>query len=176
MHFISVASNLLISLYFDDIPYLMSSQEKKSKKNRSGKPIAGCRPVVINLEDPEKRQKKPVKKDGDWTMVILEIPVCGPLPSMWDKDERKQESLKWLDDKPCMYHTIGFSDGYFLVTSSPEHIIREWLEKFIVPMLDNKFTVDELIKLFINEGLSELADDNWSRGINEMRKAKDKIS
>ena len=111
-------------------------------------------------------------EERTWRPIILEIPVSGFLPPMWDTNEKKQIFLKWLDDKPCIYHTIGINKEYIFVINSPDYIIREWLQKFYIPMTNTELTVDELIEEFENKGLSELCEENLNKIISEAKKRK----
>ena len=89
-----------------------------------------------------------MKIDETGRPVTLQIPVEGQQPNMWDKDERKQEYLKWLDNKPCVYGTICLQGDFYLIVSSPDYIIREWIEKFYIPISKSILTVDEVIDFF----------------------------
>jgi hypothetical protein len=107
--------------------------------------------------------------------IILEIPVEGSLPPMWDKDERKQTFLKWLDDKPCIYGSIGINNEHIFVVNAPEYVIREWIEKYYIPLTDTEMTVDDVIEVFENNGLSELAEENLNETIKTMKEERKKM-
>jgi hypothetical protein len=77
--------------------------------------------------------------------------------------KKKQICLKWLDDKPCIYHTIGINNSYIFVINSLDYIIREWLDKFYIPMTNSALTIDELIEKFENKSLSELCEENLKK-------------
>ena len=115
-----------------------------------------------------------MKKTKEKTVhpIILEIPVGGPVPSMWSEDEVKTDMFKWLDDKHCIYSCINLGGEHRFVMSGPDYFIREWLEIFYIPMTETKLTVNELIEKFDSNGFTELATKNLNKIVKTMEEEK----
>jgi hypothetical protein len=100
--------------------------------------------------------------------IVLEIPVDEPPPQMWHKDVEKPEFLKWLDDKPCIYNSLGIDNKYIFMINAPDYIVYEWLEKFYIPLTECELTVDEIIEIFENKGLSDSMEAKINSIINQV--------
>jgi hypothetical protein len=86
------------------------------------------------------------EKTGKPFSIIL--PILKPLPSMWHDDKYKPDFCKWLDKKPCIYACAGINDHYYFTIGAPDYIIREWIEKFYIPITETDLTAEKLMKKY----------------------------
>jgi hypothetical protein len=107
-------------------------------------------------------KKKEVEKE-ERESLIIEIPLNKPVPSMITDDKYKTPMFKWLDDKPCLYGCFGFDNNYTLYINGMTYVIREWLEKFYIPLTETDLTVDELIELFDHDRITKEFNENLEK-------------
>ena len=110
------------------------------------------------------------KKNGKG--LLLEIPVGGQVPSMISDDEYKTPMFKWLDDKPCLYGCFGINDNFVFIINGMDYVIREWLEKFYIPLTETELTVDQIIEKYINKKRTKNINDSFDNVNKKMKEEK----